>query len=149
MLYNAAMTKTARRKKRKAQRQQRKAQPPVQRATPATRATPMQVTDPFDLSPADIQRAAQAQQAAQRAAQRGGQRKAPVIGGNSSATTDYSETLQHDAPPRHAPPARDPGRCGPVPTSILCLEAWRTFIRADKAQYKPRHYLGISPVWRL
>ena len=139
------MTKTARRKQRKAQRSQRKAQQP-RPATP--RATPA-IANPFDLTPQDIEAAAQAQQTAQQAAQqkaqRGGQHKVPVIGGNSSAKrnqqADYSETILH------APPVRNLGRCGPVAPDVLYFEAWRAFIRADKAQYKPRHFLGISPIW--
>jgi hypothetical protein len=129
------MTKTARRKQRKAQR---KAPRNVQRATPVQRATGPVVADPFDLSPADIQRAAESQRTPTRNAQRRGQHKAPVIGGKP----DYSETLH-----RHGPPVRDPGRCAPVAADTLYFEAWQDFLKANSAQYKPRHFLGIFPVW--
>ena len=155
-LTHFLMTKTAQRKLRKAQRTTlratRNAQQAAQRATPAPRAAPRAapaITNPFDLTPADIQRVAiaqrAAQQAAQQAAQRRGQQRANAIAPNQ----DYSETIRHADPVRHAPPARHPGRCGPVAPSILYFEAWRAWILANNAQYKPRHYLGISPVWSL
>lgn len=132
------MTKTARRKQRKAHRATRNFVP---RATPAS-ALPI---NPFDLTPADIQRAAESiKRNAQRSTAKG-QRKASIIGGNKRPQTDQTD---HSSSVRHAPPARDPGRCDPVAADVLYFEAWRDFISANKAQYKPRHFLGIWPIWR-